>query len=103
MKPETKLALRRRLLMILRAIMWHADEWLHRQELVLREELAAASPRRVAVREGTLVATPKCAHGPSQPETFLQWEARRSGVAPIAKKSRQRGLSAGECDLRFAR
>jgi len=40
-KPGTKLALRRRLLMILRAIVWHTDEWLHRQELALREECAA--------------------------------------------------------------
>jgi hypothetical protein len=101
MKPETKLALRRRLLMILRAILWHADEWLHRQELALREELERVAPARAEkIHSPNAGSTPAAR---SKVETFLEWEARRSGVAPVAKKSRRRGLSAREFDLRFAR
>jgi hypothetical protein len=106
MKPETKLALRRRLLMMLRAIVWHADEWLHRQELQLREECAAARAPVTPTRDrGDMVEVFGVGRVPPQRriETFQQWEARRSGVAPVAKKSRRRGLSAAEFDLRFAR
>ena len=100
MNPKTKLWLRRRLLMTLRAIVWHADEWLHRQELQLREELERAAPGRVAIPIAKVGSTPTAR---SKVETFQQWEARRSGVAPMAKKSRRRGLSAAEFDLRCAR
>ena len=117
MKPETKLWLRKRLLMILRAIVWRADEWLHRQELQLREEIdgiqkSTTAHQRVETPEitcrpakGSQGATRRAPHH----ETFQLWEARRSGVAPVAKKpacagrSRRRGLSAAEFDLRFAR
>lgn len=105
MKPATKLALRRRVLMTLRAILWHADEWLHRQELAhrlqremleIREDLAATqAPAQRANRAGMLRApAPKT-------ETFQQWEARRSGIAPIAKQSRRRGVSAANFDRSF--
>jgi hypothetical protein len=51
MKPKTKLAIRsllhvlrlqvrKRGLMALRALLWHADEWLHRQEIALRQDAA---------------------------------------------------------------
>ena len=101
MKTETKLWIRKRLLMLLRAIVWRADEWLHRQELALREELERAAPGRVAKPIAEAGSTP--AARSKKVETFAQWEARRSGVAPIAKPSRRRGLSAREFDLRFAR
>jgi hypothetical protein len=40
MKPETKLWLRKKALMALRSLLWHADEWLHVQELKLRKNLS---------------------------------------------------------------
>jgi hypothetical protein len=108
MKARLKLWLRRWALRQLRYLVDVADDRLHSAEVNLREELAARTSlpvRPAAVREGTLVATPKCARGPSQPEKFLQWEARKSGVAVISKKEarRRRGISAAEFDLQFAK
>lgn len=45
MKAETKLKLRKWTLMALRSIVWTVDEWLHAQELRLREDLLAIAPR----------------------------------------------------------
>lgn len=43
MRRETKLWLRKKTLMALRALIWHADEWLHSQEVKLRETISLAS------------------------------------------------------------
>lgn len=106
-----KLWLRRRVLMLLRAIVWHADEWIQRQEVALREECAA----------GRALVTPTRGRGdmaevfgvgrvpPQRRDTFQQWEARRSGIALLSKGAVQsrdgyrRGVSAAEFDARFAR
>lgn len=113
MKPATKLALRRRVLMTLRAILWHADEWLHRQELALREDLERVAEARAEIHSPKAGSTPAAR---SKTETFQQWEARRSGViitdgckargktTPLKGLiRRQRGVPAAEFDLRFAR
>jgi hypothetical protein len=99
MKRETKLWIRKRALMTLRAIVWRTDDWLHGAEVRLREELAASEavgPQR-SDRDEVRILTP--AQSPHQ-----KWEARRSGVAPVSKKScqRRRRLSAADFDRRFA-
>jgi len=109
MKPETKLWLRKKALMTLRAIIWHADEWLHRQEVKLRNDLcacktcsevAAPTSARPRVCEDMLHQQP----GRARSENFQQWEARRSGIAVVSKKEsrRRRQLSASAFDLRFS-
>lgn len=107
MKRDTKLKLRKWLLMRLRAIVWHADEWLHAEELKLRvdlRELGTTKPVRAA---GNGANAPRLAsHGdcPTHGETFTEWEARRSGIAPVAKRKalRRRGVPARAFDLRFS-
>jgi len=108
MTPETKLWLRKKTLMALRSLLWHADEWLHAQEVKLREDLsgrntrnASAAPEcaKPAAREDMLHQRP----GRSESETFIQWEARRSGIAVVTKKeARRRRMSARAFDLRFS-
>jgi hypothetical protein len=117
MSPATKLWLRKRALMLLRAIVWRVDDWLHRQEVALRDELvlqnAVHGHREVAGRaELRKAASPARSFGadssksterPVHQETFQQWEARRSGVAVISKKSARRRMTAAAFDARFAR
>ena len=115
MKTETKLWLRKKTLMTLRAIIWRADEWLHRQEVKLREELSLQDKQDVPAR----VTASGCTIGSSESpfrggvgsaaparktETFQQWEARRSGIAVVSNKEarRRRPLSASAFDLRFS-
>lgn len=106
-KPETKLAIRRWTIRKLRLWFDAFHEWadarIHAAEVQLRDELSAqnspaASFHGLPVRAKELPRT-SCAAG----ETFEQWEMRRSGVAPISKKSaRRRGIPASAFDLRFS-
>lgn len=113
MKPEVNLKLRKWALMTLGAIVWHVDEWLHRQELQLREEIASREATRETGRTGNVVSG-SCVQSqvrhtgePSRTihqETFLEWEARKSGIAPTPKRqARRRSMPAKAFDLRFAR
>jgi hypothetical protein len=113
--------LRKKTLMALRSLLWHADEWLHRREVRLREEISNGEPeireRMEGVGQGAALRVhslaPKAAGAPGKPhrptsmrsETFLQWEARRSGVAVVSKKEarRRRQISASAFDLRFSK
>jgi hypothetical protein len=110
MKTKLKLWLRRLALRQLRKLADLADDRLHAAEVKLRADLCADKPCRESVAPDSakpvrsrtcLTRTP----GPAQSETFLQWEARRSGVAVVSKKEarRRRGLTARAFDLRFAR
>jgi hypothetical protein len=92
MKRETKLWLRKHSLMALRAIVWHVDEWIQRQEVALRNDLSpigmpqAAShhdPASVRSARTTPVASPRG-------ESFEQWEMRKSGVRPVTKRIHRR-------------
>lgn len=112
MKPKTKLAIRRFAIRWMRKLLDVLDERLHDAEVRLREECAAARALVTPTRDrGDTVEVFGVGRVPPQRriETFQQWEARRSGIAPVAKKpacagrSRRRGLSAAEFDLRFAR
>ena len=101
MTPETKRWLRKKTLMALRALLWHADEWLHAREVRLREDLSGVPrvlPRSSPPGRVGSNPTPR-----STSETFQQWEARKSGVAVVSKKEarRQRTTAAG-FDLRFS-
>jgi hypothetical protein len=109
MKTETKLWIRKRALMTLRAIVWRVDDWLHGQEVKLREDLAS---RAVPVIQS--LALQKSGAGSHdggagsvgrRRETFDQWEAGRSGVAVISKKEARRRRerpTAADFDRRFA-
>lgn len=101
MKAETKLWLRKRALMALRSIVWHVDEWIQRQEVSLREELAAMqAPAQRAERPRVLRAPAAIV----KTETFEQWEMRKSGVRPVAKDlhHRRHRHTAAEFDQEIA-
>lgn len=109
MKQKIKLYLRKRALMLLGAIVWRLDDWLHRQQVKLRKEIEFRTAARNAVRIPAAVARPTSGHcvpaAQRQPETFLQWEARKSGVAVITKKEarhRRDRLTSTAFDRRFA-
>jgi hypothetical protein len=105
MKPETKLAIRRWTIRKLRLLFDFLDDRLHAAEVRMRDELSVQhSPAAIAVAPP---ARAKAARRVEQPATagegFEQWEARRSGVAPISKKSaRRRGIPARAFDLKFS-
>jgi hypothetical protein len=109
MKPETKIALRRWTIRTLRKLLWHADEWVHRQEMTLREESHDLSipiplePAGAAGKEGPALP----AFDPFPQDEFLRDRIRRPHARrgepqrPAQKKTRR--VSAAEFDLRFAR
>jgi hypothetical protein len=101
-----KLFFRRLTLRLLRKLLDLADDRLHAAEVRLRDELAAPVPGAdmVKLNSGHAAGSNPTA-GAAKKETFQQWEAGRSGVAPASKKEarRRRALSAAEFDLRFAR
>jgi hypothetical protein len=119
MSPETKqrikFALRRFALRWLRKLVDVADDRLHAAEVKLREEIASRNdtvPVRVTAAGCTTGSTEspfRSAYGsaaPARTESFRQWEARRSGVAPVSKKAARRRHERGGAqafDLRFAR
>jgi|ERR1051326_1606319 hypothetical protein len=110
MKTETKLRLRKWALMTLRAIVWRVDEWLHAQEVKYRKDLhvpgGRVTPLQTAIARKRPTATDETAREkpPVRGESFEAWEARRSGIAVVSKKSvRRRGMPVREFDLRFAR
>jgi len=101
MKRETKLWLRKHALMALRAIVWHVDEWIQRQEVALREEIEDLVPRTVACqteRRPATAASHRAVLGAEDQrgsagrkrETFEQWEMRKSGVRLDIKRMRSR-------------
>src|SRR5271157_1570518 len=131
MKPETKLAIRRWTIRKLRLLFDWLEEHLHDAEVKLREEIAGTLVRREehpSARAGSTpaprsniagalggrrqsaprLATPEVGEIHPQAsrgsETFAHWEARRSGVTTVSRKSaRKRGMPARAFDLRFAR
>jgi hypothetical protein len=71
----------------LRAAIWRADEWVHVQEVKLREPAPAAC---VAEK----LAPP--------PEVDRQASAARERTIVKMRKTRRRGMTAAEFDARFA-
>ncbi len=134
MKTETKrrikLALRRFALRWLRKLIDVADDRLHAAEVKLRNELQdslpgsiprqgvgstrpaghasplAAGERSTGCENGVSVQDPDRSSPELLPNTYAQWEARRSGIAPIAKKAarqRRQRMTASAFDLKYAR
>lgn len=107
MKSKTKLWLRKRTLMALRSLLWHADEWLHRQEVKLRDELSVCVPLESARPAGPQRPTVSCPYPFPADELVLcgirRRIPRRGQPQRIAKGKSNRGLTAAEFDLRFAR
>jgi hypothetical protein len=105
-KKDINLWLRKRALMTLSALVWRLDDWVHTQQAKLQDEIKFRSLRQSAPMpaEKAVRGLPRALRDASQPETFLQWEARRSGVAVITKKEarRRRYASAADFDRRFA-
>jgi hypothetical protein len=133
-KRRIKLALRRFTLRWLRKLVDVADDRLHAAEVKLRGEVAAKNSsdgqgfvtivelnrdaqRPQAVDEPFLSAQDKAGNCPTVTDetaqetpirgtTFQQWEARRSGIAPITKKAarqRRQRMTASAFDLKYAR
>jgi len=103
MKPEIKLWLRKKTLMAMRSLLWHADEWLHAREVKLRKELDFRRAEATPVPAAAGLPTVERSKPRRQPESFQQWEARRSGIAIVSKKEarRRRHTSASAFDSRF--
>ena len=124
MKTETKerikLALRRFTLRWLRKAFDALEERLHAAEVRLRENLVddrrdlspvrrdgcglTSDIQRPADRHN-LVEREDQENRPVVHETFLEWEARKSGVAPVSKKvarARRQRAGAASFDLRFS-
>jgi hypothetical protein len=99
MSPKTKLWLRKRALMTLRWLIWHADEWLHRQELKFREEL-----QTVRDAKGRLgVARQASEPGEKREDLFHQRVVPRAKARlPGLSVHRRRGKTAAEFDLSLA-
>jgi len=87
----------------LRKLVDLADDRLQAAQVKLREEIAE---RNSSSQQGSPVAAPSSGQHPQAAagEDFTQWEARRSGVAPVTKKSarRRHRLTAAEFDRQFA-
>ena len=100
MKPETKLALRRWSLRKLRLLFDWLEEQLHAAELRMREEVAGATS---TVPSNKLPAALDVAPPAAHPNSFTEWESRRSGLRPIQKKkSRRVPMHAADFDERYA-
>jgi hypothetical protein len=108
MTPATKLALRRFALRWLRELVDVADDRLHAAEVNLRKEISDGTLDRGAAVVGVsdlpdslLLAKPARQR---QEETFLEWEARRSGLTPKVKTHRRRvRSSAADFDFQIIR
>jgi hypothetical protein len=113
MGAATTLALRRFTLRWLRKLVDVADDRLHAAEVTLRNDLSvrneALKPAATRIRDAEQSQDmPHRVSGRAESENFQQWEARRSGIAPISKKAaRQRRertrMTAAAFDLKYAR
>jgi hypothetical protein len=104
MKDKIKLWLRRWAIRQLIKLVDGAEERLQRWQVSLREKIApkplAAEDQALPRHHSPVDRTPLPAG-----ETFLQWEARKSGVAPVSKKvarRRRERMTAAAFDLKFA-
>lgn len=89
---KTKLALKRFALRIARRILWHLDEWVHTQELKLRDE-------PVPIARPVLVEYAKLA------DVDVDDSPEEIESTPAPKKPRarrRRGIPAAAFDLRFS-
>jgi len=103
------LIVRRLALRWLRKLVDAADDRLHAAEVSLRNDLSARNeaPKPVATRIGDAEQSQDMPHRASgRAESFIEWEARRSGIAPISKKAarrRRERMTAAAFDVKYAR
>lgn len=121
MTAATKLAIRQWAIRTLRKLVWRADEWIHRQEMKLREETHDLSevclsrePEAHKRREHHLAPGQRLAAS-SGPEGHDSPQKNQSDTGPgkaVARpirasgplfKQKRRRVTAAEFDLRFAR
>lgn len=109
MKAETKLAIRRWTIRTLRKLIWRADEWIHRQEMALREESHDLS---VSISLESAGASGKAGEAVPHFDPFPQDELlrdrvrgryARSGEPQRRAQKKTRRITAAAFDLRFAR
>lgn len=94
MSDKTKIAWKRFALKLARKIMWRVDEWLHAQELKLRQVVEPITAP--VLMPDVVIATPPT------PANEIVWsdEVEEKPRKPRAK--RQRGIPASAFDLRFS-
>lgn len=105
MTPETKLKLRKWALMALRSIVWNVDEWLHAQELQLREDLLAIAPRsgEDALPSIRKAQSPVAGAAPSRGKDLEQLGSGRRVVTSLPPKPRpQFGSGDGAASVKRA-
>jgi hypothetical protein len=125
MKRRINLYLKKRALMLLGAIAWHLDDWVHRQEVKLRAELSVpvpVEPPGPARPQRPTVSCPfpfpadellrhrirgRLSRG-GEPQrsaktTFTEWveEASKPGVA-VTVTNHKRRVTSSDFDRRFA-
>lgn len=96
-KDAIKLALRRFALRLARKFVDAIDDRLHAAEVRLRNDIAG----KCGIPSVERVATPHRPQLPATHESFAQWEARRSGLAP-KRTPRRRGVTSAEFNRRLA-
>jgi hypothetical protein len=111
MKPETKVSIRRFALRWLRKLFDALEERLHAEEVKLRKELSNGTLdyRADAVGVSDLAANHPLPRQERQKETFLEWEARKSGIITDGCKTRGKSktlrlkhVTASAFDCRFS-
>jgi hypothetical protein len=105
MKTKIKLWLRKRALMLLGAIVWRLDDWVHRQQVRLREELSVSVPVEPPGPARPQRPTVSCPYPFPQDELLRHRVSRRTArdrePQRPAKKERHR-VTAADFDRRFA-
>jgi hypothetical protein len=125
MKPETKLAIERWALRLLRTLVWRLDEWIHKRELELRPPDALEQ----SIERPDLASYSMANPFPSQVERACRMQrvqplgsvtrvrpatglivtdgcktpGKTAPLNTLSRRPRRRGISAAEFDLRFAR
>lgn len=86
--PKNKLLLKRFFARRLRALVDFLDGRLHAWEVSLRAPIEPVLPAVSEAKRGPEKGSRQTIAGPAR-VSFIEWEARRSGVAPIAKVKRR--------------
>jgi hypothetical protein len=105
MKTKIKLYLRKRALMLLSAIVWHLDDWVHRQQVRLREELSVpvpVEPSGPARPQGPTVSCPFPFPADELVRRSIRGRAARLREPQRAAKKERRHVTAADFDRRFA-
>jgi len=95
--------MRRWTLRNLRYLLDAIEERLHNAEVRLREDIAGSRGRAIRQTAPRVALLERDHPATRGSETYAQWEARKSGVTTVSRKSaRRRGMPARAFDLRFS-